>query len=204
MTPFEKGLCRYLGKETLKRLQSVKIGIAGAGGLGSNCALCLVQSGFQNFMIVDHDVVEASNLNRQFFFSRQIGHPKVEMLQENLVAVNPMARVQVCQKRITPQNLGEFFDDCTVVVEAFDEPACKKMIVERYINSDKLLVAASGIAGSGHTDRIRTRKIKERFYIVGDLQSESGETLPPFAPGVGIAAAKQADIILNYYLNHTI
>jgi sulfur carrier protein ThiS adenylyltransferase len=201
MNPFEKGICRYLDEERLKTFRSVRIGIAGAGGLGSNCALCLVQSGFQNLIIVDHDVVEASNLNRQFYFSRQIGRPKVDMLKANLVAVNPEARIRVHCRRITPLNLGAFFDDCDVLVEAFDEPACKKMIVERYMNSDKLLVAASGIAGSGNTDRIQIHKIRPRFYIVGDLESEAGENLPPFSPGVSIAAAKQADVILNYYLN---
>lgn len=174
--------------------------MAGSGGLGSNCALCLVQSGFSNLVLVDHDNVDASNLNRQFFFHHQIGHPKVEMLRYNLLAINPEAKITVFQKKITQNNLDTFFADCNVIVEAFDEPVCKKMIVEHYINSDKLLVAASGMAGSGQTDRICIHRIRPRFFIVGDLQSEANMQQPPFSPGVTIAAAKQADIILNYFL----
>ncbi len=200
MTTFETGIRRYIDDKTLQRLQRVTIGIAGAGGLGSNCALCLVQSGFARLRIVDHDIVDASNLNRQFFFNRQIGRPKVDMLKENLMAVNPEAGISTFREEITVDNLDMFFTDCDVIVEAFDEPSCKKMIVERYMNSDKLLVAASGIAGSGQTDRIRTHQIRPLFFIVGDLQSEVNEHLPPYAPGVTIAAAKQADVILSFYL----
>jgi len=66
MNEFEIGLMSYLGREKLEKLGKVKVGIAGAGGLGSNCALHLVRSGFKNLKIVDFDVVEPSNLNRQF------------------------------------------------------------------------------------------------------------------------------------------
>ena len=62
----------------------MKIGIAGAGGIGSNVAACLVRSGVQQLKIVDFDSVDESNLNRQFYFHDQIGRPKVQALAENL------------------------------------------------------------------------------------------------------------------------
>ena len=71
----------------------MKIGIAGAGGLGSNVALNLVRSGIDAFRIVDFDCVEASNLNRQFYFRDQIGRPKVEALRENLQRIRPEVEV---------------------------------------------------------------------------------------------------------------
>ena len=75
----------------------MRVGIAGAGGLGSNCAWMLVRSGFTDFVIVDHDRVEASNLNRQFFFARQVGMPKVQALSENLLAINPDVKVMTME-----------------------------------------------------------------------------------------------------------
>ena len=72
------------------------------------------------------------------------------------------------------------------------------MIVEKYMTSKKLLVAVSGLAGFGNTDAIRTTKIRDTFYIIGDQVSEATEKLPPLSPGVTIAAAKQADVILTY------
>ena len=58
MNEFEKALVSYIGEEKLRKIQSVKIGIAGAGGLGSNCAFNLVRSGFNKLLIVDYDRVE--------------------------------------------------------------------------------------------------------------------------------------------------
>ncbi len=198
MNEFEKGLKRYLAKDALSKIRKANIGIAGAGGLGSNCALNLVRCGFRKFTIVDFDWVDFSNLNRQFFFNHQVGNPKVSMLKENLLGINPDLDIRIFSDTLNPDNLDTYFSDCDVIVEAFDRPACKKMIVEKYMTSEKLLVAASGLGGFGNSDAIRTTKIRDTFYIIGDRVSEVTEELPPLSPGVNIAAAKQADVILTY------
>lgn len=195
---FEEALSRAFGAENLKKIQQVTIGIAGAGGLGSNCAVNLVRSGFVNFVIVDFDSIEYSNLNRQFYFYNQVGRPKVEALQENLLAINPNLQLDVRQLKIEEHNVESIFENCAVIVEAFDQARYKKMIVEHYIQSDKLIVSASGIAGWSNSDDLKTHKIKDNFYLVGDLASEASAKLPPCAPRVSIAAAKQANIILDY------
>lgn len=198
---FEQGLRRYIDPERLANLQKVKVGIAGAGGLGSNCAQMLVRSGFKRFKIVDFDVIEYSNLNRQYYFEHQVGRPKVVVLRENLAMINKDVDIEIFQVVIGPENVAELFADCDVVVEAFDRPEYKKIIVETYMNSSKLLVAASGLAGWGNGDDIITRKIKKNVYLVGDFVSAIGPDCPPMAPRVHIAAAKQADIVLSYFLN---
>ena len=70
------------------RLESARIGIAGAGGLGSNAAMMLVRSGVGHLVLVDCDTVEASNLNRQHYFPGHVGQPKVEALKQQLLALN--------------------------------------------------------------------------------------------------------------------
>lgn len=203
MNEFEKGLAAYIGEERLKKLQKVKVGIAGAGGLGSNCAFNLVRSGFNTFKIVDFDVVEPSNLDRQFYFIDQLSVPKVLALKENLKRINPDLNIEVIQDRVTNENVEELFNDCDVVVEAFDKVQYKTMIVEKFFSSEKLLVCASGMAGWGNSDEIRIRKVHEKFYMVGDFVTEVGEGVPPISPRVNIAAAKQADVVLNYFLETT-
>jgi sulfur carrier protein ThiS adenylyltransferase len=200
MNPFELGLARYLAPDRLERIRRVRVGIAGAGGLGSNVAWMLVRSGFTDFIVVDHDRVDASNLNRQFFTARQVGLPKVHALRENLMAINPDVNIRTVEATITPGNISDLFADRDVVVEAVDRPEDKKMLVEAYLATGKLLVAASGLAGWGDADRIKTHRIKENFYLVGDLVSEATEDCPPLAPCVTLAAAKQADLILNWAL----
>ena len=200
MNAFERGLARYLTPDQLSRIQGVTIGVAGAGGLGSNCCQMLVRCGFRRFVVVDCDVVDASNLNRQFFFTHQVGIPKVEALRENLLAINPDLRFEAVHATVDETNAATLFAGCDVVVEAFDSPECKRLLVEAYLGSGKFLVAASGLAGWGHSDRIATRRIKDDFYLVGDLRTVAGPACPPMAPCVTIAAAKQADLILTYVL----
>lgn len=199
MNNFERALADYVGEERLSKIQKVKIGIGGAGGLGSNCAFNLVRSGFRKFKIVDFDVVEASNLNRQFYFSDQLGMPKVKALEENLKRINPDIAIETGMERITDENVKNVFENCDVVVEAFDRVEYKTMIVESYYSSGKLLVAASGLAGWGNSDEIQIRRIHDKFYMVGDFVTEANGKVPPVSPRVNIAAAKQADIILEYF-----
>lgn len=202
MNDFEKALAKILGEENLARIQKVKVGIAGAGGLGSNCALFLVRCGFRKFRIVDFDVVENSNLNRQFFFTAQVGRRKVDALKENLLLINPDLIIEALPERIERGAVLNLFSDCDAVVEALDRVEYKKMIVEAIMNTGKLLVAASGLAGWGRSDGIKIHRVKEHFYMVGDLVSEVGPNCPVLAPGVNVAAAKQADVVLSYYLEH--
>jgi sulfur carrier protein ThiS adenylyltransferase len=197
---FEKALAASLGAQNLVKMQKVKIGIAGAGGLGSNCAVFLVRCGFKKFKIVDYDFVEHSNLNRQFFFAAQVGVLKVAALKENLLMINPALEIEALPEKIGRENIHSIFCDCDVIVEALDLPHYKKMIVESYLRSGKLLVAASGIAGWGKSDGIKVHRVKNNFYLIGDLVSEAKLKCPALAPRVNVAAAKQADIILEYYL----
>ncbi len=200
MNVLEKAQAEILGRENLEKIQRVKVGIAGAGGLGSNCALFLVRSGFKKFKIVDFDVVEAGNLNRQYYFASQVGRKKVDALRENLLLVNPGLEIETVPEKIEKESLHRLFSGCHVVVEAMDRAEYKKTVVESFMNSGKLLVAASGLAGWGKSDRIKTRRVKNNFYLVGDQETETGPGCPALAPGVNVAAAKQADVVLSYFL----
>ncbi len=200
MTEFKLGLLKYFDDKSLAKIESVKVGIAGAGGLGSNCAFNLVRSGFMDFVIADFDIVEPSNLNRQFFFTDQIGMPKVEALEINLRRINPEILFYGRQILVQSDNIDSLFGECDVIVEAFDRAEYKKLIIEHFAGSGKLLVSASGIAGVGNSDEIITRKINRNFYIIGDGKSSVSETNPPFSPKVNIAAAKQADCVLEWVL----
>jgi len=197
----EQGLAVYLGDERLAYLQKVTVGIAGVGGLGSNCAMHLVRSGFKRFVLVDFDRVDESNLNRQAYQLDQVGQLKVMALSRNLMAVNPDIDLDIRTVEVKPDNMSAIFMNCDVVVEAFDEPFVKKAFVETFLSTDKLIVTASGIGGTGNADAIVTRKVRDNFYMIGDMETECSVENPPLSPKVSIAAAKQADVVLRYYLD---
>ncbi len=75
-----------------QKIKASVVGIAGLGGLGSAIAIALARIGVGKLILVDFDVVEPSNLNRQQYFTHQIGMPKVEALQKNIAMINPYVR----------------------------------------------------------------------------------------------------------------
>ena len=201
MNRVEQGMAAYLGFDRLAFLQQVRIGIGGAGGLGSNCAMHLVRSGFRKFVLVDFDRVDFSNLNRQHFFESQVGQFKVEALAENMRRVNPDAEIETQVMKVEGVHAHNLFAGCDAVVEAFDLAEAKKLLVEALLPTGKLLVSASGIGGCGDADTLVTRRIRENFYLVGDGTTECTLDTPPLSPRVGVAAAKQADVVLAHFLN---
>jgi sulfur carrier protein ThiS adenylyltransferase len=194
------GIASHIGATALARLYRVRVGIAGCGGLGSNCAMHLVRSGFASLVLCDHDSVEASNLNRQFFFARQIGQPKTHALAENLRAINPELHLRLEHRALAPHTAAEVFADCDAVVECLDDAAAKAMLAETLLPRGVFYVGASGIAGCGDNDAIVIRTVRPDLHIVGDGGDEAGPDAPPLSPGVGIAAAKQAGLVLAHFL----
>jgi sulfur carrier protein ThiS adenylyltransferase len=201
MNLLEQGISHHIGPEALARLQRVRIGLAGAGGLGSNCAQALVRSGFKRLVLADFDRVDPSNLNRQFFFPDQIGLPKVVALGANLLRINPDLELELHETAITPDTVHPLFAGCAAVLECVDDPTVKKLLAEAMVPTKVLFVAASGIAGCGDADRIRTRRLRNNFFLVGDEQSTACPDTPPLAPLVAVAAAKQADVVLHHFLH---
>ena len=109
MDAFRQDLIEKLGEAKLAKIEKARIGIAGAGGLGSNCAACLVRVGFRHFTIVDFDGVDPSNLDRQFYFEDQVGMKKVEALRANLLRINPGLELQMLPVKLEPANIPEIF-----------------------------------------------------------------------------------------------
>lgn len=200
MNEFEKKLAEKIGQQNLSKIQKVKVGLAGAGGLGSNCAAFLVRSGFKKLKLVDFDRVETSNLNRQFFFTDQVGRHKVYALSENLRRINPDSQIEALALKIEKNTAAVIFSDCDIVVEALDKAKDKKDLVEACLEAGQKVIAASGIAGWGRADGITIHRVNKNFYLVGDMVSEVAPDNPPLAPGVAVAAAKQADVVLKLVL----
>jgi sulfur carrier protein ThiS adenylyltransferase len=183
-------------------LQYKKVGIAGCGGLGSNCAVALARVGIGHLILADFDVVEESNLNRQYFFFDQIGRKKVECLRDNILRINPIIQVKSHDIKLNTGDISALFKDCDVIVEAFDKADMKQMIIETVL--DKLsnipLVVGLGMAGWGDSNSIKTRQL-DNLYICGDESREVTLEDPPLAPRVGIVANMQANTVLEILLN---
>lgn len=173
----------------------MKIGIAGIGGIGSNAAEMLVRTGVRHLKIVDFDKIELSNLNRQFYFKDQVSEYKIDALENNLKYIVPNIVIEKEILRLNEENLYNTFKDCSIIVEGFDNPEYKRILIEVFGNSDKLIVSASGIAGY-NLENVKIKKFGKNCYIVGDFVSDFKEK-KVYAPMVKYVSAIMSNIVLK-------
>jgi len=185
------------------KLKNHTVGVAGCGGLGSNCAVALARTGIGKLIIVDFDVISESNLNRQYYFYDQLGLKKAPALKDNINRINPFVDVVALDMKINAENVVEIFSTCDVIVEAFDLAEMKKMILETVLAEmpEKKIVSGLGMAGWGRSNEIQMRQWGN-LYICGDGVGEVSEDNPPLAPRVGITANMQANTVLEILLNN--
>lgn len=180
-------------------LSRFRVGIAGVGGLGSNCAAALARSGVGTLVICDFDIVEPTNLSRQYYFASQVGTLKTIALKENIARINPDIVVLAFTEKLTRTNIPKIYSGCDIIVEAFDRDNMKEMIIET-VQSEMPgvpLIVGSGVAGWGNSCSIRCRKIDDTLYVCGDESTEASEEHPLMAPRVGIVANMQADKVVE-------
>ena len=199
MNIFEQGLLKYLNPSQLALIQSKKIGIGGAGGLGSNCAMMLVRSGFKHMEIIDQDIIDASNLNRQQFFIQEIGLPKVNVLRKRLLDINPNATIIAHHVQWNEDTGENFFRGFDYIVEAFDNADWKFRFVQFYQPRFPFLVSGIGMAGLIEKKPMSIKKIGN-VYFCGDRDTDSHQGHPPMAPRVTQCAGMMAEVILDLTL----
>lgn len=184
--------------EVLAVLQSSVVAVAGAGGLGSNAAVCLARAGVGRLIIADFDAIEPSNLNRQYYFVDQIGEKKVRALRDNLTRINPFGVYDIHDIKVTPSRVGPLFGRADILIEAFDRAEAKQMLIETWLrlHPEKPVIAASGLAGYGKNRKLRTRRLGT-LYVCGDEESECAPGVSPMAPRVAAVAALQANLAVE-------
>ena len=187
------------GTELQKRFSSATVAICGLGGLGSNIAYALARAGIGKLILIDFDRVDVTNLHRQQYKAKQVGEYKTQALAENLKEIAPYIDLITITQKITQDNFKDLLKNVDVICEAFDDVEAKAMLVngvlEHLLNT--YLVAASGMAGMGTPNIIKTRKITKRFYLCGDEVSYVSATIGLVAPRVMLCAAHQAHTVLR-------
>lgn len=194
----EEDLLKRNVKGISEKLKKVKVCILGLGGLGSNVAVLLARAGIGYLKLVDFDIVEASNLNRQQYRISHIGMKKTEAVKTIIKEINPFVEIEFLNKKVDRENILSVVGDVEIVVEAFDVAETKAMAIEELlINGNKKLVSASGMAGLGSANEIITRKIKDNFYLIGDNYSDYEEYSGIMSTRVMLCAAHQANVVLR-------
>lgn len=197
----EEDLFKRNVKGIAKKLKKAKVCILGLGGLGSNIAVLLARSGIGYLKLIDFDVVEASNLNRQQYRISHIGIKKTEAIKTIIKEINPFVEIDTLDIKVDRENILSVVEDIEIVVEAFDRAETKAMAIEELLtNKNKIVISASGMAGLGSANEIITRKIRDNFYLIGDSYSDYEEYSGIMSTRVMLCAAHQANVVLRLIL----
>ena len=197
----EEDLLKRNVKGTFEKLKKTKICILGLGGLDSNVAVLLARAGIGYLKLVDFDIVEASNLNRQQYRVSHIGLKKTEAIKNIIKEINPFVKVDILDTKVDKENISSIVKDIKIIVEAFDRAETKAMAIEKLLtNKNKIVISASGMAGLGSSNEIITRRVRDNFYLIGDNYSDYEEYSGIMSTRVMICAAHQANMVLRLIL----
>lgn len=187
------------GKELQSKFSNAAVAICGLGGLGSNIALSLARAGVGRLILIDFDKVDIPNLNRQQYKAYQVGMNKTDALKANLNEIAPYITVSTYSKKINEDNIEQLLCKADIICEAFDNAEAKGMLVNTVLEKmpEKYLIAASGMAGLGSPNSIKTRKITRKFYLCGDEVSDASNGIGLVSSRVMLCAAHQAHTVLR-------
>ncbi len=150
-------------KEKVEKLHKANILLAGVGGVGSFCFEALIRSGIKNITIIDYDVYEESNLNRQLHSNiNNIGRKKVEVLKEYALNINPEINVKIIDAFVDDK-LDINFSSYDYVIDAIDNIMGKCHLIERAINADKRIISSMGIAKRVDASKIKVTTLDKTY-----------------------------------------
>ena len=196
---WNKALAERHGEKLQTKFSSVTVAICGLGGLGSNVAISLARAGIGKLILIDFDRVDITNLPRQQYKANQLGMNKTDALRDNLLEIAPYVTLETHTICVKEENATHLLQGADIICEAFDDAECKAMLTNLVLEEmpDKYLVAASGMAGFGSVNSIRTRKITSKFYLCGDEKSDVQSEGGLVSSRVMLCAAHQAHTVLR-------
>lgn len=154
-------IVRMLNQEWLESLQNKKVAVFGLGGVGSYVVEALVRNGIGEIILVDHDKIDITNLNRQLYaLHSTIGMNKVDVAKARCLDINPDLKITTYQQFYLPdQGMENIFYDCDFVVDAIDTVKAKIALIE---NCNKLKIRIISSMGTGN-------KLKPECFEITDI-----------------------------------
>ena len=133
-----------LGEDGIKKLQNASVTIVGVGGVGGEVAVLLARAGVGRLRLIDFDVVDETNINRQVVaYTNTVGKKKTEVLAEIIEKINPNCLVEAISKRLTKENVGELLGD-SFVVDAIDSVQDKVELIDYATKNNLQIISAMG------------------------------------------------------------
>lgn len=146
MEDFYSRTVSLLGEKAVEMLKNSRVGVFGLGGVGSYVTEALVRAGIGSLLLVDGDVIAASNLNRQLYaLQSTIGQNKSDLAKSRCLDINPACEIDARKAFLTPENAGDFpLENCHYVVDAIDDVKAKKALILRCRELNVPIISSMG------------------------------------------------------------
>lgn len=151
------------GEEAVEKLKNSKVLIAGLGGVGSYAAEAITRSFIDNIVLIDFDVYDITNLNRQLHSSLdKVGKSKADNIYENIYSINKNANVTVIKEKLTHDNIPEYVTkDIDFVIDAIDDVKAKISLIEYCYNNNINIISSMGTGNKVHPEKLQISDIKK-------------------------------------------
>lgn len=152
-----------LGTEPFNRIQSKKVMVFGVGGVGGFVAEALVRAGIQSIALVDYDIVDITNINRQVIaLHSTIGRKKVEVMAERIKDINPEADVKAYAERLSSDNMESFhLNEYDYIVDAIDDVPAKLLLISQAEQQNIPIISSMGTGNKFDPAQFRIDDIKK-------------------------------------------
>ncbi|MFX0077742.1 MAG: ThiF family adenylyltransferase [Candidatus Hermodarchaeota archaeon] len=198
---------RDVGEEGLQRIRKSKVAVIGIGGLGSISATKLVTLGVDHLRIVDSDVVDATNLQRQFLYrEKDIGKQKVHLAARRLRPLNPEVTIEPIEVQLTKDTVDDLVKDMDVIIDGLDRFAPRYILNDACCRQKVPYIFAGALGATGNLTTIlpgKTACLECIYGGVDDAQQPSCHTIGVYPTLLGVVANIQVHEALRIILGHS-
>ena len=152
-----------LGEKSMEKLKHSKVAIFGIGGVGSFAVEALARSGIGNLVLIDYDTIDVSNINRQIHANiNTIGRPKVEVMRDRILEINPDINVEVFNEKYTKENKDKLISiSYDYVVDAIDMVSSKIDLIKTCKEKNINIISSMGAGNKLCPERFNISDIKK-------------------------------------------
>jgi len=198
---------RDVGKEGLQRIRKSKVAVIGIGGLGSISATKLVTLGFEHLRIVDPDVVDATNLQRQFLYrEKDVGKLKVHLAAQRLQPLNPEVTIEPIEAQLSKETVDDLVKGMDVIIDGLDRFAPRYILNDACCRHRIPYVFAGALGATGNLTTIlpgKTACLECIYGGVDDAQQPTCHTIGVYPTLLGVVANIQVHEALRIILGHS-
>jgi len=205
----EKFISKFIStdKNFQEIIKNKKIAIIGIGGIGSILCELLIRGGFLNLIIIDNDIVELSNIQRQIFFREDIGKYKIDAIENRLIKINPNISINKNKLLVNNKNINEICENVDLIIDATDNFKIRNIINNfcKENNKDWIYNGAikseivSFIFKYSNKNKIFNKYLKILKML--DSEETENETFGILASTTFVSASIAYNQILKYFLN---